>query len=198
MNIEEETTTNKANIHDKIDIDEQEVKAIEVNPKDTLYNNIKINDAELQAEVAFAKMRWNETDKEAEPQDEKKIFDTDSNTVDLSNKKATEMRSNTRVKVVDPDVEDAREIKRDNLKIKIIKTYEEYIAKNCNKNGEIKSTVDEDKKAEMIKVKKKVNQNVIKVINTDKTNRFSVMKPNTYSNSMKEHHEHDKQSTRRK
>ena len=47
------------------------------------------------------------------------------------------------------------------------------------------------KKAGMIKVKKKINQNVIKVINTDKTNRFSVMKPNTYSNSMKEHHEHD-------
>ena len=140
LKVEPEENTNKANIHDNIKMDTQETKAIEVNPKDTIYNNIKVNDGELQTEIVFAKLRWNKNNTETAPAEDKKVYDNDTKTVGLSNKKVIEMRSNMRVKVVDPDLDDDREIKRDNLKIKIKETYEEYIEKHCNKNGEIKDT----------------------------------------------------------
>ena len=41
-------------------------------------------------------------------------------------------------KLVDPNIDDEKEVKRDHLKLKIIGTYKEYIDKYCTKDGEIK------------------------------------------------------------
>ena len=51
----------------------------------------------------------------------------------MSNKKATDMRSNQRIKLVNPDIDYNKEVKRDNLKLKIIDTYGEYIEEYCNR-----------------------------------------------------------------
>ena len=106
------------------------------------FNNINKKEAEHQTEVTFAKMRWNEKRKiEEDLEPKKRIYDIESGTIDLSNKKATEMRSNQRVKLIDPDIDDQREIKRENLKLELIETYSEYIDKHCNRNPEIKNVM---------------------------------------------------------
>ena len=58
-------------------------------------------------------------------------------TVNLANKKAAEMRANQRVKMIEPDVDDEKETKRDNLKIEIVYTYDKFIKEHCNYKGEI-------------------------------------------------------------
>ena len=105
------------------------------------------------------------------------------------------MRSNQRVKFVDPDCEDENEIKRDNLKVEILNTYDKFINKNCNNKGEIKS---ENNPVKVLNgIKDKVICNKINVIPTDKTNRLSVIPPNVYKESMEEHHKDDKVITKR-
>ena len=86
-------------------------------------------------------MRWRENSNDEEDEKElKDIFDPETQTVDLLRKKATDMKGNQRVRLVDPDCDDEREIKRDYLKVKILETYDECISKNYNAKGEIKST----------------------------------------------------------
>ena len=47
------------------------------------------------------------------------IVDYDSKTIDFTKKKATSMKCNQRVRIIDPSIEDI-ETKRDNLKIELI------------------------------------------------------------------------------
>ena len=103
------------------------------------------------------------------------------------------MRSNQRVKLVDPDIDDEKEIKRDHLKLKVIETYKEYRNEYCNEKGEIRNVMSEYKREGMNDVKEKSKANKIKVVQTDKTNKISVMNPRTYVESMNEHHKDDKE-----
>ena len=57
------------------------------------------------------------------------IFDPDTRTVYLGNKRATDMWANQRVKLVKPDF-DENKTKRDNLKVEIICVYNEYMKDN--------------------------------------------------------------------
>ena len=52
----------------------------------------------------------------------------------MSNKRATEMRSNQRVRIAEPNCEDEKEIKRNNLKVEIRSIDGKYINKYCNEN----------------------------------------------------------------
>ena len=52
------------------------------------------------------------------------MYDPETNTLNLANKKATDMRSNQRVKLVDHDIDDKKEMKRDVLKVEIVNTYQ--------------------------------------------------------------------------
>ena len=110
------------------------------------------------------------------------------------------MKANQRVKLVDPDCEDEREIKRDYLKLKIVETYDTFIKKNCSHDGEIKFE-RKDGISNPIKdlnsVKERVIAKEIIVDETDKTNRISVMKYDTYLNAMEEHHRDDKLITKK-
>ena len=58
----------------------------------------------------------------------------------MGNKKDTDMRSNQRVKLIDPDIDDKKE---DNLKVHFIETYQEYINEQFKRNGEIKGTMSQ-------------------------------------------------------
>ena len=177
-------------IHEDTKLNDLEKKSLEVLPKDTFYNRISIKDAEQQSEVSFAKQRWNEKKGENDEND-KKIFDVNTRVIDLSNKKATDMRSNQRVKLIEPDIDDEKETKRDHLKLKIKDTYGEYINKYCTKDGDIKSVMDEELNNGLKSLKEKGKADKITILPTDKTNKMSVMTPDLYVVSMKEHHEND-------
>ena len=168
---------------------------MEVLPRDTFYNRISTDDGEQQTEIAFAKQRWNDDDKDdnIDNKDEnKKVYDPETNTSNLANKKATDIRSNQRVKLVDPDIDDKKEMKRDVLKAEIVNTYEKYKEEYCYKNGEIKGTMTNDMKEGMKSAKEKVKVNKIVVIETDKTRRTCVTPPDKYKDSMEEHVKNDR------
>ena len=76
--------TNKANVHENIDFSDQERNAVNVIPKDTFFNNIYVNEAEQQTEVAFAKMRWNEKQKkEKDNEENKNVYDVNTLVINL-------------------------------------------------------------------------------------------------------------------
>ena len=100
----------KTKVHDDVLITEEQGEALEVLPKDTFYSSITKKDGELQAEVCFGKMRWCEINAD-NPDVKNEVYDPTTLTIDLSNKKATEMRANQRVKLVEPDVDDEIEVK---------------------------------------------------------------------------------------
>ena len=140
-------------------------------PKDTFYSN----NGELQTEICFGKMRWSDIDNE-EPEDKYDIFEPATSTLDMSKKRATDMRANQRVKLVEPDPNDEKEIKPDNLKIAIMETYDKYIAENCNNKGEIMyHTGNEIKNPIKVlnSIKEEVVQKKIIATETDKTSRIS-------------------------
>ena len=190
----EPTIPKKVKIHDDVVLDEEQIEALDVLPKDTFYSNITMKDADNQTEACFGKMRWR--DKAKDDNDEHmKVFDSATNTLNLANKKATEMKSNQRVKMVDPDCNDVKEIKMDNLKVEIKNIYADYIDNLCTREGEIKKEFigEHGKSIKVLKsIKQKVIDKEIVALPTDKTNKVSVMKSNTYLESMKEHHNGDK------
>ena len=189
----------KYKVHDDVELTKNQENAIDVLPKETFYSNIKRVDGEQQTETCFAKMRWEESrdkEKDEEGKESFAIFDKATNTIDLSKKKATEIKANQRVKLVDPDCDDEKEIKRDFLKVKILETYDRYIEMNCTKNGEIRNSNKEDDAnpiRPLNEIKKRVVDKELMVVDTDKINKISVMKGETYLVSMEEHHKMDKE-----
>ena len=140
-------------------------------------------------------MRWSDQFEDAHKIDNT-TYDSCTNTVNVANKRATDMRANQRVKLAEPDVNDENEIKRDNLKVEILNTYDKYIKENCNHNGEIRLD-DNNEVKNPVKVLNSIKERVVKqeiiVDETDKTNRIYVMKAETYLKSMKEHVVDDKE-----
>ena len=86
------------------------------------------------------------------------------------------MKGNQRVKLVDPDCDDEREIKRDFLKVKILETYNEYIDKNCTSSGDIRNKSVTNPIKPLNTVKDRVKSKELMIVDTDTTNRLSVMK----------------------
>ena len=135
-------------------------------------------------------MRWglNQSDSE----DQNFLFDMNSKTLDMGNKKATDMRGNKRVKVLEPIESDVKEIKMDNLKVKIHETYDQYILENCSKSGEILRNNDMKLSDGMKSIRKKIDSNELSVIPTDKTSKLSALPPDVYDAGMVEHTKGDK------
>ena len=161
----------KVKIHDDVCLNTEQRKALNVLPKDTFYSNITVKDADQQTEVCFAKMRLGDikTDDQEEP---KNIYDPITNTVDLSNKRATEMKSNIRVRLVEPDCNAEKEVKMDNLGVEIKKTYREFIDEYCTKKGEIKKEFRPNDQTDLKildGVRDEVQNKNIMIVETDKT-----------------------------
>ena len=92
-----------------------------------MFNNTNIY---LRNVCVFVFVRWKELQKDEINDDAKPdIYMMLIEVIDLSNKKATDMRSNQRVKLVDPEADDEKEVKRDNLKLEILNTYSNIINK---------------------------------------------------------------------
>ena len=167
-------------------LNDEEKETIDVLPNDTFYSNITKKDGEVQTEACFAKMRWKEM-RNDDDEEANEVYDKVNDTFNLSNKKATEMRSNQRVRLVEPDCDDEKEVKRDNLKVEIDKTYSQYINKHCNANPN----------KVLNNIKEKVVDHKIVVLPTDKTNKISVMLPTIYEEGMEEHYKDDKVITKK-
>ena len=110
------------------------------------------------------------------------------------------MRSNQRVKLLEPNCDDDKEVKRDNLKVEVMNVYDSYIKQYCDHNGEIK-LYNTKMKTNPIKVlngiKSKVVDQKLVAVTTDKTNRLSFMSSASYKESMEEHHRGDKSITKK-
>ena len=150
-----------------------------------LYKDVKSNDVEVSIEESFAKMRLNKIYKN-KPQINSD--EMDENKIDFRNSRATDMRCNKRVHLINPsDFE--LETKLGNLKIELMKGFnvfqdENPNCKNCN--------LDIEENDGLKKIVKSNNENKTVVFKTDKSKKFSVDLPNNYKHDMEIYVQNDK------
>ena len=158
-------------------------------PNETTYNKIKLNKVEDDLEICYAKDRWDDLrveNNEGET-DDHKVYDTKTNTLNFNYMKATDMKVNKRVKMNMP-VESEIETKRSNLKVEIMKVTKEFINEKCDKQGNLKKSNfnHEDIKATE-SLNRKVDNLEAVITTTDKSSKFSMLEPEIFIDSMKQH-----------
>ena len=150
-------------------------------PGHAIYRNVKEIDVELDIEEAFTKLRWNkvnnqENDKDTISVDKKedvKCYDPINEVLDFQQMKATDMKCNKRVYMVDPsDIE--METKCENLKIEMMKSFKVW--SNTNKETANCNLNDNDKRG-MTKVMDSVKEKKAVVFPTNKSKKFYISTP---------------------
>ena len=144
----------------------------------------------------FCDERRVEEDKKREERGEQKIgniLDKENGKLNFNNKTATSMGSNKRVYTIEPTDEDL-ETKRENLKIKIMEKYNSYIKDKCDRKGNIKeNNISDVQESGMKSFSEKARENKVVVTDTDKSEKISVMRPDTYTSAMDDHTKNDKE-----
>ena len=138
-----------------------------MNPNDRLFDKIKVTTAEQNIEECFAKMRYKERREEenkkkeerGESSEEKAIIDKEKKIINFNNKRATSMKCNKRVHIIEPN-DDELETKREYLKLKLIESYSSYIENNCDKKGNlVHDNISREDKYGMDKLASRANSN---------------------------------------
>ena len=180
---------NEPRIHGKYNLTKAETRVMAMLPNETTYNKIKLNKVEDDLEICYAKDRWDDLrveNNEGET-DDHKVYDTKTNTLNFNYMKATDMKVNKRVKMNMP-VESEIETKRSNLKVEIMKVTKEFINEKCDKQGNLKKSNfnHEDIKATE-SLNRKVDNLEAVITTTDKSSKFSMLEPEIFIDSMKQH-----------
>ena len=124
-----------------------------------------------------------EKEKEVSKTPQSCTYDDVNKTINLQNIRATELKSNKRVNIVECcDLH--FETKCENLKVEMMKTVNTY--KKENKSIKY-SNLPEDEREGLESIMDRVDKNEIKIIETDKSKKFSVNTPSQYVEDMKTH-----------
>ena len=172
--------------YDRMDVNMEEI--LSKPPGHTVYRKVSRENVEISAEEAFCKLRYNKVYENTVKDvhnglNSDKIYDMDMKVINFNNMKATEMKCNKRVNIIEPD-DITFETKCEYLFSKVMETYEEY-DKN-NENVEF-SNLTENEKQGTKDVISAVRENKFVVFHTDKSKKFSVETKDSYKDSMKPH-----------
>ena len=114
---------------------------------------------------------------------QKCTYDNVNKTINLQNIRATELKLNKRVNLVE-NCDMHFETKCENLKVEIMKTVKTYKKENRN----IKySNLLPDEREGLESIIQRTEENELKIIDTDNSKRFSVNTPTQYINDMGVH-----------
>ena len=144
---------------------------------------------ELCIEECMAKGRWSDIETQKE-KDEKvsespqsKIFDPVDKLIDFHSVRATELKSNKRVNIVEHN-DLLHETKCEFLKIKMMETTRKWM----NEHDNLKySNLSEDLRQGLDELLENVNNKKAVVFETDKSKKFSVNTPDGFRSDMKVH-----------
>ena len=186
---------------DDINIDDDETVVMKMNPNDRLFSKITLEQTEQDIEEGFAKQRWEdrrkiENAKRVENNEvvkDTEVLDRVNKVIKFNKMRATNMKCNQRVQILEPDESDA-EVKRNNLRIELMKESNSYMNEHCDKNGTIIDCyMDEQQKNGIKRLRNRVVDGEIVSGLTDKSSKITVMKPETYKFGLSEHTKKDRE-----
>ena len=204
---------------DEIEVEEGEVKVIgdvvlteeektvlKLHTKFSVMENLKRGGLDIEQEASIAKLRM-EIEKEKEydgyTTEEKResekldsegrmIFDPKSRTFDYRKRRVTDLKECARVtlpKPLTPEEESKIEVRKRTQK----EIYEKYRTKNTNHKGEQKSNLTKKEKEGLDSLQKRIKEDEIIIMKTDKSGKFVVTTPEAYVNMGKEHTDKDEE-----
>ena len=122
------------------------------------------------------------------------VFDPINKTHDSRKKRATDIRECTRItlpKPLTPDEESRIEVRKRTQK----ETYEKYREKNTNKKGDQRDNLTKSEKNGLKSIQKRINNEEIIVMKTDKSGKFVVTTPENYIKMGEEHNKKDEETS---
>ena len=172
--------------------DEEELFSLP--PKFSMCDKVNAENMEVQIEKMEAKLRWeirqpHGVDENGEPvvEDRDHFYDIKDNKFDFSVMRPTELPFNKKV-CLPKAVELEHEVAMHDLKTRLIKVTETYVASNTNKPS---SNLTETEKSGLKSIKQKVKNGDIVVFETDKSSRLSVDSPTNYRLACAPHIQND-------
>ena len=179
-------------VYGNLQLDEDEVQAILMDPKFAALNSLVDEDFDLQVESCITKMKWNrmsdlnncETEEEREEMEmedamSREVYDAASKVFDSQKQRVTDLQQNAWVHLPRPqpvDYEALLEIRRQ----KYLETFQNYKTENCDEKGRQKSNLTVQQASGIRKLKKRMEEGEIIIAKTDKSGRLCVMPTETY------------------
>ena len=203
-----ETTESEVKTIGEIPLSKDEKAVLKLHTKFALLENLKPGGLDAEQEASIAKLRM-ETNKEKEYEgytkeerieselieaENRMVFDPRERVHDNRKKRATDLRECARVtlpKPLTPEEESRIEVRKRTQK----ETYESYRKKNTNKKGDQKSNLTKGEKNGLKSLQKRIKNEEIMVMKTDKSGKFVVTTPENYIKMGEEHTKKDEEIT---
>ena len=185
-------------------LSDDEKKVLQLHNKFSILETLKPSSMNVKIEASLAKLRMEKEkddlykdftveerskDEELEARN-RMIFDPTEGIFDNRKRRVTDLRQCARVtlpKSLSPDEESKLEVRKRSQ----IETFEHYRKNNTNKNGEQRSNLSHDEKTGLRSLQKRIKNEEIIIMKTDKSGRFVVTTPEKYKELGKEHTEKD-------
>ena len=171
-----------------VQLSESEKLVMQLPPKFTTYDKIEKNKLDVAGEVLADKIRWelrSREQREGQPWTEEKewedvrkktVYDEIKGEVKFARQRVTDMPSCRRINVPEAK-EDQAEVVIANMKTRLANVTKQYIKDKCDNKGNIKQQNVSKEVMEGIKsLKKRVKENELLVIPTDKSGKMVVSK----------------------
>ena len=175
-----------------------------------LINELSLEKFETELEKCMIKATW-ESNRESRKQEKEKVdienensekannteendkvYDHKTKTLDLRNLKATDLKNNKRV-ILPINHDDEKEIKRNNVVGELKRIFKEFTNKHCDRFGNLKeNNLSEEKRNTIKDLKKKIKEEELVCYKTDKTGYLALDTQENFANKMEKHIENDK------
>ena len=183
-----------------VELSDDEIKALQLHNKFSVMENLLPGDLDAEQEASIAKLRMSkEKDERYEgfTEEERKldedfeaqnrmIFDPKNQIYDSRKRRVTDLKECARItlpKPLTPEEESKLEVRKNTQK----EIFEKYRIKNTDSKGEQKSNLTPAEKRGLDSLKKRIKNEEIIVMKTDKSSRFIVTTPDDYVEMGKEH-----------
>ena len=198
----------------KINLTPAEIKLLEKTPKYQVLDALMEEEFEVELEILGTKLRWSiqkdideslEEDEVVEDltaQEEdniriieastRQVYDRDTDTVDLSKRRTTDLPNNSRIILPKPlpPLEEAKlNVRLDKLR----ETFAEYMKKNCDSKGRQASNLTWELQQGLLSLKSRIKKGELLVCPSDKSGKLVVTDPETYLILGSEHTKNDTQ-----
>ena len=197
-----------------VNLDSEELEVLGLPPKFAMFEKLSEEDFEVDTEICFSKYRWdkhqdegtnNENDDEETKvtEDEQELmdqweaasrqtYDPVTNVFDHRNKRATDVKHNTRVylpKALDTKLEAGIEVRRQ----KYLEVHREYAKEFCDEKNNQQSNLTQSQKQGLRKLRKRIKDGEIVVCLTDKSGKMAVMTMEMYQKAGAVHTDKDEE-----
>ena len=192
-------------------LDEDELAALSLPPKTAVNGSLKLEDFKVEIGMCSTKLRWQIRKEEAEEsegaaktseEDEELIeeieskaripYDAENSSLDLRKRRVTDTKDNSRVYLPKPVsvLQETNIFVRENAYERI---FNDFYQENCNEKGQQSRNLSKSEMAGIAKLKKRVANNTIIIMETDKSGKLAAATPEAYLEMGQEHVSKDRE-----